>query len=390
MNDLAMVDIGKTLFQIIDELSEYYIQVWEDVCNIESPTQYKPGVDAVGNYFIKLAKKRGWKTEVFEQPVSGNVVCITMNADVKERPIAFSGHIDTVQPVGLYGNPPVKKDAEKIYGPGVVDCKGGVVGSFMAMDALNQIGYRKRPVMLLLQSDEEVGSRLSNKETIRYICEKAKDAVAFLNTEEYIPDKACITRKGIIRYKFTIFGIAVHSSACAKIGASAIAEAAHKILRLEKLKDNDGLTCNCGLIYGGTVANTVPAKCSFWADIRFSTYEELEQVKKLVQEIADEIVIPGCSCTVEQESYRTAMVYSERNKELLNRMNDIFAESGLPILSELNELSGSDAADVSEYGIPCLDSLGVDGGGIHSTHEYAFLDSLARCAKRLAVTAYYI
>lgn len=242
---------GKKLCQIIDELNSQYIQVWEDVCNMESPTEYKAGVDAVGNYFIKMAEKRGWKTEVFEQPVSGNVVCITLNPEVKERAIAFSGHMDTVHPVGSFGDVPVRKDADKIYGPGVSDCKGGLVGAFMAMDALDQIGYRRRPVQLLLQSDEEVSSKFSNKATIHYICEKAKDAVAFLNTEGYEPDNICIMRKGIIRYKFTVTGIAGHVALCAKAGANAIAEAAHKILQLEKLKDHNGLTGNCGMIQGG-------------------------------------------------------------------------------------------------------------------------------------------
>jgi len=34
------------LFAKIDELNEKHVAVWEDVCNIESPTDCKPGVDA--------------------------------------------------------------------------------------------------------------------------------------------------------------------------------------------------------------------------------------------------------------------------------------------------------------------------------------------------------
>ena len=45
------------LFEKIDELNEKYIKIWEDVCNIESPTNFKRGVDAVGEYFIKLARE---------------------------------------------------------------------------------------------------------------------------------------------------------------------------------------------------------------------------------------------------------------------------------------------------------------------------------------------
>ena len=51
----------------IDDLTNEYFGVWEDVCNIESPTNLKEGVDAVGQYFIQMADEKGWKTEIFKQ-----------------------------------------------------------------------------------------------------------------------------------------------------------------------------------------------------------------------------------------------------------------------------------------------------------------------------------
>ena len=69
----------KKVFETIDSLYDSYIKVWEDICNIESPTAYKDGVDSVGKYFADFAASRGWKVEYCRQPVSGDVVCITMN-----------------------------------------------------------------------------------------------------------------------------------------------------------------------------------------------------------------------------------------------------------------------------------------------------------------------
>ena len=57
---------------------------------------------------------------------------------------------------------------------------------------------------------------------------------------------------------------------CATLGANAIAEAAYKILEIEKIKDSLGVTCNVGVINGGSVANTVAGKCSFEVDVRFA------------------------------------------------------------------------------------------------------------------------
>ena len=66
-------------FKLIDSLKEEFIGIWVDVGNIESPTSCKEGVDAVGNYFAAYGKKEGWDVEIFEHPISGNVVSITMN-----------------------------------------------------------------------------------------------------------------------------------------------------------------------------------------------------------------------------------------------------------------------------------------------------------------------
>ena len=154
------------IFRAIDERTDTYIQVWQDICNIESPTASKAGVDAVGAYIIALARARGWEIEVYPQSVSGNVVAITMHPDAKGAPIALSGHMDTVHAIGSFGTPATRIEGDKIYGPGVTDCKGGIVSALLAMDALEACGYADRPIKLFLQSDEENGSRTSGKDTI--------------------------------------------------------------------------------------------------------------------------------------------------------------------------------------------------------------------------------
>lgn len=377
------------LFDEIEKLNDKYLKFWVDVCNIESPTDNKPAVDECSKLFIDEAKRLGFKIDIHKEEKVGDCVCITMNADSKEKPVVFSGHLDTVHPVGFFGNPPVRCDKEKIYGPGVTDCKGGAVSSLMAMEALKNCGFTARPVILLLQSDEENGSRNSDKRTVAYMCEKSKDAVAFLNGESYAD--GCITaeRKGILKYSLEITGKAVHSSLCYQ-GASAIAEAAHKILELEKLKDGEALTCNCGLIRGGTAENTVPEKCTFTADVRFSTAEQMEYAKQLVSEIAEKSFIEGTSCKLTLASYRVAMQHSDKNYELFEKINNIYAANGIPTLTAKKGNGGSDAADLSESGVPALDSFGVEGGMIHSIHEYAYLSSLAESAKRVASVAYCI
>ena len=377
------------LFEELEKLLPEYLDVLEQDCLLESPTADKAGVDAASYYLADIAKKKGFDIEVFAQPVAGDVIGILMNGEVNAKPLVYSGHTDTVHPKGLFPAPVVRREGDRMYGPGTLDCKGGVVAALMAMDALKRLGYKKRPLALWLMPDEETSSIQSGKATINYIVERAKGAVAFLNLEGGDYGKAVVSRKGILRLELTVHGIAGHSSQCYKY-ANAVTEAAYKIIELEKMKDKEGLTCNCGVIHGGTVGNSVCAKCTFIADIRFATMAEKEEAVRIVHEVADTVHGPGCSCEIREVSFRPPMEAAPANYELLDKINKISAAVGLPHMEPKRALGGSDAAYSTMAGIPTLDSIGYNGEDCHSVKEYVNMSSILLAAKYFAATAEYI
>ena len=170
-------------------------------------------------------------------------------------------------------------------------------------------------------------------------------------------------------------------------GANAVAEAAYKIIHLEKLKDLQGITCNCSVIHGGTVANTVAEECIFYADVRTMDAQQSAEAIEILESTAAHSYVPGCTCKIEQVSYRPAMPFTERNQALFEEMNRIFAANGMPQFGMRRSMGGSDATYITEAGIPCVDGVGVDGGNTHSIDEFMKMDSLAQTAKRLAVVA---
>lgn len=380
----------KELFYFIDKRREEYIDIWEKLALIESPTEYKAGVDAACRYLGNIAQALGFHVEVFAQMSAGNMLCITMNHEKAAPPVVFSGHMDTVHPVGSFGTPAVRIKDGKIYGPGVADCKGGIVAALLAMHALKDVDFTERPIKLIVQTDEEKNSRPSGKDTIRIMLEESRGAVAFLNCENIRENThtAVLTRKGIVQYEFKVIGKSVHSSKCPD-GISAIAEAAYKIIELEKMKDMDGITCNCGMISGGTADNTVPGECFFTADIRFRSDAEYKIISETVRHIAEKSYVGGI-CTVKERPHRPAMIETKENLKLLEKMNKIYGENSLPTLTARDCLGGSDAAYTTEAGIPTVDSIGVSGNAIHTVEEFGVLDSLTEAAKRLAAVAYCI
>ena len=384
-----MIDTQK-LFKILEELNPEFIQIWQDIANIESPTSYKKGVDKVGEYVIAFAKKEGFKAEVFPQSIAGNPVCITMNAESPLPPITLSAHVDTVHPLGSFGTPAVRIEGDTIYGPGVCDCKGGAVASLMTMKALKMAGFDKRPIQFLMQTDEETGSATSNRDTINYVIDKAKNSIAFLNCESTRGNSAVLWRRGICRYYFTVTGESAHASRCAERGASAILEAAHKIIELEKMKDPASLTCNCGIIKGGDAPNTVADKCEFVAEIRFDTNEQLAEGEKIIKDVCENSFVKGTHSEFKKVPAHPAMQKEERNFLLLEKMNEIYKRCSLPALTARQSLGGSDAAYITCAGIPCVDSVAVDGDFIHTPREYARVSSLLEAAKRLSAICLYL
>ena len=374
------------LFNEIDKLLPKYVEVLKEITEIESPTNCKEGVDKVLDCIFDKAKDLSLETERCKQEISGDVGSVILNPTAKLEPVVFSAHMDTVHPIGTINVNPVRIVGDLIYGPGVYDCKGGIVSSLLAIEALKNVGYTKRPIKLVLQSDEENSSIFSNKKTVEYMAKASKGAIAFLNAEGYVKGHVTTERKGIIRYEFKVSGVAAHS-AYAYNGANAIEEASYKICKLQKFKDKEGITCNVGVINGGTVANTVPDTCVFVADIRFKTQAELEKVKREVQKINDEITVESTSSTIKIVSFRPSMEKLDRNYQLFDKANAIFEKNGLERLKPRCALGGSDAADMSTYGIPTLDSLGIMGEGMHAVDERAYVSSLVTSAKMLAIIA---
>ncbi len=375
------------VFDEIDRLEDKYIDFWKCICSIESPTDYKEGLDNVGLEIVRKAQECGFETEIISQDKAGDLVKITLNNNSQLKPIILSAHIDTVHPVGSFGNPPVRVDSEKIYGPGVADDKGGAAAAIYAMEALKNCGYTGRNVIFIAQTDEEVSSTVSNGATIDYICGEAKKCEAFINLESLHKGKAILSRKGIARYRVNVTGKVAHSARCF-LGSNAVLEAAHKIIDIEKYKDADSITCNCSMISGGEVANSVPDECGFTVDVRYFSDEQYKYIDGELRKIADKSYIGDTRCSITCVSRRPAMEINERNLEFLKKMNRIYKQNGMEELEADVSLGGSDAANVSACGVAVVDSIGCEGGKIHSIEEFAYLKSLNEAARRIASVIY--
>lgn len=379
-----MNEITKSVFKKIDQLADKYLNVLIDACNIESKSDDKEGVDKVGNYFASIAESMGYTIRKKEFEKAGNVYSFTYNPDGKKKQISLSGHMDTVHTKGIFGYPPTRVEGDFVYGPGVNDCKGNIAAQLLVMEALKSCGYDERPVKLILQSDEEVNSCLSEHKTLEFMVEEAKGSAAFLNAENIAPNRLlCIGRKGIISNKITIKGKKIHAGSCTK-GVSAIKEAAYKIIEFEKDNDNESITFNCGIVKGGDTINIVPDYCEMLVEYRFKNMEQKKIADEKFRRIVETSFVEGTKATSEQISTRLPLEPDDKNKKLVETINKICKQVGIEPFGMHETAGGADSAYPSLAGIPTVDSIGIEGNHCHTLNEYARISSIAEMAKVVA------
>ncbi len=368
------------LFNECERLNEKYLSFLIDICNISSKSDNKAGVDAVCAFCADFARKMGYEVKVQEIKGSGNVMSATLNPDATGEAVCMSAHMDTVHPEGLFG---VRREGDTLIGPGTYDCKGGIAVGFLVMEALKNCGYTFSPVKMILQSDEEVQSLSSNLKTIEFMCAEAKGARAFFNLEGRIEGKITTARKGILRYKYDITGIPVHAGTYFG-GASAIKEAAHKVLAIEEKSAVGGITYNCGIINGGTVMNTVPENCTVCMDIRIRTEADIKEAEENLFSVGNTVFVEGTSTVTTKVSSRPPMERTDKNIKLFNDILSASRKYGLGEFEENSVTGGSDAAYTTIAGIPTVDDMGPLGGDYHTTKEWIDINSISGSGKIIA------
>jgi glutamate carboxypeptidase len=257
----------------------------------------------------------------------------------------------------------------RFWGPGVLDMKAGVVMALGAVRALGELGI-SRPVKLLLNSDEEVGSPVSRPITERLAL--ASEAVLVLEPAQGL---ACKTaRKGVGNYRLDVKGIAAHSGVNFGSGHSAILELSRLLQKVEGFTDlRIGRTVNPGVIGGGTRSNVIAQDAWAEVDVRIAKASDAAKVEKLFRGLrcAD----PKCSLTISGGINRPPMERKPGTVDLYKQARALAAEVGFQ-LDEAATGGGSDGNFTAALGVPTLDGLGAVGEGAHAAHESVVIEHL--------------
>ena len=364
---------GEELVRSLELQQDRLLAELEDLVARETPSGDKDALDAFATVLAKKAEAiEGARVKLLPAAASGDHVRAEWAGRPGERPVLLLGHYDTVWPVGTLNRLPFRLEEGRAYGPGVLDMKSGLLQALWAIRFYRERGG-ERPIVLLVTSDEEIGS-----ESSRELIEAEASCCAFaLVLEPALDDGSLKTsRRGLVRFRIAVTGRASHSGLDPGAGVNAIDELCGLLLRVTQLADRRrGTDVNIGTIEGGTRFNVVADHASAEISFRVERPVDAERIAEALRDLQPQ----RKGATVELEG---GLLWPPLER---SRAADEIGRQAIALARELGfELStghaggASDGCHCAAAGAAVLDGLGGVGGGAHALNEHVLVSEIPR------------
>ncbi|NWB85771.1 M20/M25/M40 family metallo-hydrolase [Pseudomonas gingeri] len=351
------------------------LKLLERLVNIDSGSGYEPGLTQVRDIAVDELKKLGATIELVPDAHARNShVLATFKGSGKAK-ILLMAHMDTVFKEGSASERPFQIKDGRAYGPGVMDDKGGIVAGIYALKVLKNQNFQDyAQITFLLDASEETGSEIAS-ELIRNTA-KAHDVT--LNLEPGRPaDGLVVWRKGSATAVVEIKGKAAHAGVAPELGRNAAMEAAHQILQLSKLGDEEKkTTINFTVLKAGDRINVIPDQATAKADVRAALPEEFDRIEKDLARVSANKLIPETEVKTSLLRGLPPMPETAESDALVTIAQGIYGELGRKLTIE-GSGGAADASLSAGVGTPTLDGFGIVGGNIHTPEEYAEVESVS-------------
>jgi tripeptide aminopeptidase len=220
----------------------------------------------------------------------GNVFGVRPGADTNAPYIALSAHIDTVFPAGTVID--VRREAGKLYGPGISDNSSGIVALLAIAGAMQSADLSLAAPLLFIGDVGEEGE--GDLRGMRHIFQQPKwlagiDSLVVLDGAG--TDTIIAEGLGSRRYEVTVRGHGGHSWSDFGV-ANPIVGLARIIERfvLTPVPALPKTTYNIGMISGGTSVNSIPESATMKVDTRSASVEQLDRLESALGEAVDAII----------------------------------------------------------------------------------------------------
>ena len=373
-----------------------------------SGTLNLPGVAATGRMVGAELETLGFAFEWIDMKQahrSGHLIA-RHKGNGRGKRLLLIGHLDTVfEPDSPFQRWERKGDWG--HGPGAADDKGGVAVIVAALRAMQQAGtLRDADITVFLTGDEEdAGDPIEIAR--RDLIAAGKWADVALDFEGLVRDQGkdmgSTARRSAGSWTVQVTATSAHSSGIftPSSGYGAVYELARILEAFRRELKEDKLTYNVGLIGGGTTAkldegrirleatgktNIIPPAAVARGDLRAIDAGQIERTRAKMRAIVARS-LPGAHATIsfDEDGY-PPMPPTSGNRALLDKLNGVNRDSGLPVMPELDPVKRG-AGDISFVAsdVDGLAGLGPASEGDHTPEEKVDIPSIPLQAKRAAI-----
>ena len=231
----------------------------EALVGVSSPSGDIPGAEEALAICAALLPAEAGIERVPSSTPGGAPDLIARVAGVGERRIMLLGHVDTV--IGHHAHAPLRRDGERLYGPGTTDMKGGVVLALGVARALTVRPEMFAELCVVLVTDEEWRTKpFAHVERFT-----GYDACLCFEAGERGPhaeEGVVVRRKAAGTLRALATGRPSHSGSAPDQGANALlalAQTAVALARLHAPAGPDRLSVVPTVVRSGDAFNVVPA-----------------------------------------------------------------------------------------------------------------------------------
>lgn len=298
-----------------------------------------------------------------------------------KRRLLLLGHVDTVVGHGAHG--PLRRQGERLFGPGTADMKGGVVLALGTARELSVTPEVFAELAVLLVTDEEW--RTSEFAHVDRL--EGYDACLCFEAGERGPngeEGVVVRRKAAGTLRAIASGRPAHSGSAPDQGANALLALARAAMAVTELHQPGGptrLSVVPTVLRSGDAFNVVPDSGELICDLRADRAEAFASVLAAVPDELDEVKIEA-----KMERLWPGMDSSAATKTTLERASALVGRRVVGV----SRGGASDASHFARHVPLTVDGLGPRGGGAHTYEEFVLGSSLperAEVAMAIALVA---
>lgn len=395
-----MAPTKKSLHQAVLDQQDELLELCRDLIRIKNQSPIDSQAPAIAFVRDYLAQAGIETEEIVGDGGEDYPVVYAQMGDPTGFRVVLNGHVDVV-PVGQLSGwdfDPFGAEMHdgKIFGRGASDMKCGLAVLLFTMKMLKQSGAElKGDIRLHMVCDEEIAGSGT-----KWFCENgyADGADAVMVGEPTGHETIEIGQKGILHVTLTAHGVPGHGSTNNYKGDNAIVKLARVLVNIDQIISVPGhflpeheravrnsrivaeqtipaegvgnvvdhISCNVGLIEGGSKINQVPDLATAHIDVRLPYGTDHDEVVAAVERVIAESGVTGVEATYEwiaegNVTSDTCTLVTSLKKNI----EDVWGEECLPAY----QWASSDAANYRLLGCPTIQFGPCNNDGIHGYNE---------------------